>query len=144
MLLIASIKDDIIEKVSAVENDVTTTLMPLLTESPVTVPRDAPDTDEEKVTQRVSTVNWMMEYYKTTPAVVREITAHSLKTVAVTTKDAVKYVTVTGNGKPIKVTSRRVPPPKPQGAQNNSATLLPILCSGYIIALNLAALIIMH
>ena len=144
MLLIASIKDDIIEKVSAVENDVTTTPMPLLTESPVTVPRDAPDTDEEKVTQRVSTVNWMMEYYKTTPAVVREITAPSLNTVAVTTKDTVKYVTVTGNGKPIKVTSRRVPPPKPQGAQNNSATSLPILCSGYIIALNLAALIIMH
>ena len=144
MLLIASIKDDIIEKVSAVENDVTTTPMPLLTESPVTVPRDAPDTDEEKVTQRVSTVNWMMEYYKTTPAVVREITAPSLKTVVVTTKDTVKYLTVTGNGKPIKVTSRRVPPPKPQGAQNNSATLLPILCSGYIITLNLAALIIMH
>ena len=101
MLLIASIKDDIIEKVSAVENDVTTTPMPLLTESPVTVPRDAPDTDEEKVTQRVSTVNWMIEYYKTTPAVVREITAPSLNTVAVTTKDTVKYVTVTGNGKPI-------------------------------------------
>ena len=144
MLLIASIKDDIIEKVSAVENDVTTTPMPLLTESPVTVPRDAPNTDKKKATPEVSTVDWMMEYYKTTPVVVREKTTHSLKTVVVTAKDTVKYITVTGNGKPLKVTSRRVPPPKPQGAQNNSATLLPILCSGYIIALNLAALIIMH
>lgn len=143
MLIIASIKDDIIEKISAIENDVTTTALPVVLTLPdVTVPRDAPAVDQGRSNPEISTeASDMMVHYKTTPGILGG--PSTMKTSIFTTKNtAVKYGTVTKHGKPIKVT-RRAPPPKPQGAQNSSpTTFLPVFCTINLVTVVLVVVIL--